>query len=98
MNAVEHMELQEAQSQARFHPKAAVLAGLLVGIFLLAFSKGVAWSSSGLPDRAMGRPILDGFSGQVFLISSTIQLFLAICYALGICSIIYRFKPMTAVL
>src|SRR5262245_55483768 len=98
MNAVEHMELQEAQSQARLRPKAAALAGLLTGIFLIVFSKGVVWSSSGLPDRVMGRELFAGQAEQVFFFNSIVHLAISICFAFILCAIIYRFRPLKAIL
>jgi hypothetical protein len=89
---------QEALAKSRFRPKAALMAGSVGALFFILFALATPWTSTGVPDLAMGRPVADPGVPGGFMLTSAVQLALGVLYAFVVSAVVFRFDPIPAVL
>ena len=92
------IEEQEAIAKSRFNPRAALFSGLVAGAVFLILSRGFPWISSGVPEAAMGRPLVENVPQGGFLLISLVQMGLALAYSFVVGLFVYRFDPLAAVM
>jgi len=89
---------QDIRARHYFDFKAAIYAGLIVGILFLFLPRGIPWTSWGLPTEAMGRSLFGQDSTSAMFLTGTVQIVMAVAYTLIISMVIYRYRMLKAVL
>ncbi|MBA4149598.1 MAG: hypothetical protein H0X66_15915 [Verrucomicrobia bacterium] len=89
---------QDIRAKYHLNLKAALYAGLVVGVLFLFLPRGIPWNSLGLPTEAMGRPLFRTDSTTALFITGVVQMLMALGYTFIIAAVIYRFRTFKAVL
>ena len=99
MNQYELRDRQESSAQHHVRWIKAFYASLVIGVIFLILPRAVPWFSSGVPETAMGRPIVSvtEFKLEPFLMTAGLHLLLAISYGCILAMLIYRLEIKKAV-
>lgn len=89
---------QDRRARNRFKPKAALYAGLALGLIFLLVPRGIPWNSTGMPTHLMGRTLFTEPGAGTYTIVALLQMVVAVCYAFIIGGIAYRLRTMHAIL
>jgi hypothetical protein len=93
------IEAQEETSKLMFRWKAALYAGLGVGLIFFLVSRGIPWFSAEIPDAVMGRSLFGAVPlDQWYILLVLIHFAVSILYACVVAAAVYKLDPMPAVL
>ena len=88
---------QDERARRHFDFKAALYAGLSVGVIFLFVAKGNPWTSLGLPTHLMGRPLFNEQNEGTYVLTGILQMVVSLCYAFIVSALCYRLKTPHAI-